>query len=364
VTEVKRTPLYNAHVAAGAKMVEFGGWLMPVQYEGIIKEHQAVRSAAGLFDVSHMGELKISGRGAREFIQKLITNDVSRLRPGCALYSPMCNPQGGTIDDLLVYQLEDDQYLLVVNAANTEKDYNWVRSQAPATVTIENVSEVTCQLALQGPAAQGILQKITAINLGDIRYFCFVYGRVEGVQCLISRTGYTGEDGFELYFPAEHAEALWQAILAAGQWEGIKPAGLGARDTLRFEACLALYGHELTEEISPLMAGLGWTVKFNKPAFIGREALLKEKEAGPTHRLVGVEMIDRGIPRQGYPLFKEGRQVGWVTSGTFAPTLGKNLALAYVAVEWAATGGELDVMVRHKLLKARIVPKPFYKREV
>ncbi|MEW6064438.1 MAG: glycine cleavage system aminomethyltransferase GcvT [Bacillota bacterium] len=364
MTEVKRTPLYNVHVAAGAKMVEFGGWLMPVQYEGILKEHQAVRSAAGLFDVSHMGEIRISGQGARDFLQKLVTNDVSRLKPGCALYSPMCNPQGGTIDDLLVYQLEDDQYLLVVNAANIQKDYDWVKSQAASSVIIENVSEKTCQLALQGPAAQRILQKITAIDLRDIKYFCFVYGRVEGVECLVSRTGYTGEDGFELYFPAEHAEALWQAILAAGQLGGVKPVGLGARDTLRFEACLALYGHELTDEISPLMAGLGWTVKFNKPEFIGREALLKEKEAGPTHRLVGLEMIDRGIPRQGYPLYKEDREVGWVTSGTFAPTLEKNLGLAYVAVQWAKTGGELDVMVRNKPLKARIVQKPFYKREV
>ncbi|MCL5781162.1 MAG: glycine cleavage system aminomethyltransferase GcvT [Firmicutes bacterium] len=364
MTEVKRTPLYNVHVTAGAKMVEFGGWLMPVQYEGILKEHQAVRSAAGLFDVSHMGEIRISGQGARDFLQKLVTNDVSRMKPGCALYSPMCNPQGGTIDDLLVYQLEDDQYLLVVNAANIQKDYDWVKSQAASSVIIENVSEKTCQLALQGPAAQRILQKITAIDLRDIKYFCFVYGRVEGVECLVSRTGYTGEDGFELYFPAEHAEALWQAILAAGQLGGVKPVGLGARDTLRFEACLALYGHELTDEISPLMAGLGWTVKFNKPEFIGREALLKEKEAGPTHRLVGLEMIDRGIPRQGYPLYKEDREVGWVTSGTFAPTLEKNLGLAYVAVQWAETGGELDVMVRNKPLKARIVQKPFYKREV
>lgn len=364
MTELKRTPLYNAHLAAGAKMIDFGGWLMPVQYEGILKEHQAVRSAAGLFDVSHMGELRILGPGARDLIQNLITNDVSRLKPGCALYSPMCNPQGGTIDDLLVYQLEEDQYLLVVNASNIEKDYNWVKSQAPAGVSIEDVSEKTCQLALQGPTAQSILQKITAVDLAEIKYFCFVYGRVEGVECLISRTGYTGEDGFELYFPAEHAEVLWQAILRCGQSEGIQPVGLGARDTLRFEACLALYGHELTDEISPLMAGLGWTVKFNKPEFIGREALLKQKEAGPSHRLVALEMIDRGIPRQGYPLYKEGQEVGWITSGSFAPTLNKNLGLAYVAAQWAAADGTLDVMVRNKPLQARIVPKPFYKREV
>ncbi|GAB6158926.1 glycine cleavage system aminomethyltransferase GcvT [Desulfotomaculum varum] len=364
MTEIKRTPLYQAHLAAGGKMVEFGGWLMPVQYEGIIKEHQAVRSAAGLFDVSHMGEIKISGKGAAEFVQKVITNDVFRLRPGCALYSLLCNHQGGTIDDLLVYHLAEEQYLLVVNAANTDKDYQWLADLAPTGVKVDNISETTCQLALQGPAAQAILQKITAADIGDIRYFCFIHGQVAGVECLISRTGYTGEDGFELYFPAAQAATVWQNILEAGQEAGIKPAGLGARDTLRLEACLALYGHELTEEISPLMAGLEWTVKFHKPDFIGKEALLKEKQAGAAYRLAGLEMIDRGIPRQGYQICKDGLPVGWITSGTFAPTLNKNLALGYVSVQWTETGSQLEVMVRNKPLKACIVPKPFYKREV
>lgn len=363
MTEVKVTPLYNAHLAVGAKMVEFGGWLMPVQYEGILKEHQTVRSAAGLFDVSHMGEIEVSGSGARSFIQKIITNDLSRLHPGSALYTPMCHPEGGTVDDLLVYQLEVDRYLLVVNASNTEKDYLWLTNQVPEDVTILNVSGQTGQLALQGPLALQILQKLTPINLSEIAYFNFVQGQVQGVHCLISRTGYTGEDGFELYFAAEQAEILWQAILAAGLPEGLKPVGLGARDTLRFEACLALYGHELTDSISPVMAGLGWTVKFNKPEFAGRESLLKEKEAGPGHKLVGLEMIDRGIPRQGYSISQEGQEVGWITSGTFAPTIGKNLGLGYVAVQWAEVGTELDVLVRGKPLKARVVPKPFYKRE-
>lgn len=363
MSELKRTPLYNAHLAAGAKMVEFGGWLMPVQYEGILKEHQTVRSAAGLFDVSHMGEIEITGPGAKELIQKLVTNDIGRLKPGCALYSPMCNPQGGTVDDLLVYQLEDDQFLLVVNASNITKDYDWIISQA-GSVSVKDVSEITCQLALQGPQAIKVLQKLTAIKLEEIKYFNFVYGQVEGIQCLISRTGYTGEDGFELYFPAEHSETLWRAILAAGQVEGVKPVGLGARDTLRFEACLALYGHELTDEISPLKAGLGWTVKFNKSDFIGKEALLQEKEAGLTHKLVGIEMLDRGIPRQGYPLYKDGQQIGWITSGSFAPTLEKNLGLGYVLTEWSQLGTTLEVMVRNKPLKAQIVQKPFYKREV
>lgn len=362
MNELKRTPLYNAHLAAGAKMVEFGGWLMPVLYEGILKEHQTVRTAAGLFDVSHMGEIEITGPGAKELIQKLVTNDIGRLKPGCALYSPMCNPQGGTIDDLLVYQLEEAQYLLVVNASNITKDYDWIISQA-GSVSVKNVSEVTCQLALQGPQALQVLQKLTAINLTEIKYFNFVYGQVEGTQCLISRTGYTGEDGFELYFPAEHGETLWQAILTAGQVEGVKPVGLGARDTLRFEACLALYGHELTDEVSPLKAGLGWTVKFNKPNFIGKEALQKEKEAGLTHKLVAIEMLDRGIPRQGYPLFKEGQEIGWITSGTFAPTLEKNLGLGYVLTQYSELDTLIEVMVRNKPLKAEIVQKPFYKRE-
>lgn len=363
MAELKRTPLYEAHLAAGAKMVEFGGWLMPVQYDGIIKEHQTVRTAAGLFDVSHMGEIEISGPGAENFVQKLVTNDITRLQPGKALYSPMCNPQGGTIDDLLVYQVEKDQYLLVVNASNTEKDYDWMLSVADSGVQIVNVSDVTCQLALQGPKALNVLQKLTSVQLADIQYFTFVYGAVEGVQCLISRTGYTGEDGFELYFPAEHGETLWQAILAAGQVEGVKPVGLGARDTLRFEACLALYGHELTHHISPLQAGLGWTVKFNTD-FIGKEALLKEKEAGLTHKLVGVEMLERGIPRQGYVLSKDGQEVGWITSGTFAPTLEKNLGLAYLQTQYGEPGTIVNVLVRNKPVKAQVVPKPFYKREV
>ncbi|ABO49259.1 glycine cleavage system T protein [Desulforamulus reducens MI-1] len=362
--ELKRTPLYNIHLAAGAKMVEFGGWLMPVQYEGIIAEHQAVRSAAGLFDVSHMGEIQISGPTAREFVQRLVTNDISRLKPGCAIYSPMCNPQGGTVDDLLVYQLEDQQYLLVVNASNTDKDFHWIVSQQVPGVEIQNVSEVTCQLALQGPQAEKILQRLTAVDLSHIKSFCFVYGAVEGIHCLISRTGYTGEAGFELYFPASHAERVWQAIMATGATDGLRPVGLGARDTLRFEACLALYGHELTDDISPLMAGLGWTVKFNKPEFVGKEPLLKQKEAGTTYQLVGLEMIDRGIPRQGYAIFKEGQEVGWITSGTFAPTLGKNMGLGYVEIPFADVGKELNIMVRNKPLKARIVKKPFYKREV
>lgn len=363
MSKVNRTPLYDTHLKAGAKMVEFGGWLMPVQYEGIIKEHQAVRTTAGLFDVSHMGEIEIQGNGAQELIQRLITNDIERLSPGKALYSPMCNPEGGTIDDLLVYMKGLQHFLLIVNAANIDKDYNWVLNQADEGVAIRNISEETCQLALQGPAAQTILQRLTTVELSQIKYFNFSYGQVQGCECLISRTGYTGEDGFELYFPSEYAEKLWETLMSAGEQEGLRPIGLGARDTLRFEAALALYGHELTDSISPVMAGLGWTVKFNKDNFIGKESLWQESQQGPKYRLVGLEMLERGIPRPNYIISKEDKEVGWVTSGTFAPTLGKNLALAYVKAEWAEVGNQLDVFVRDKPLKASIVPKPFYKRE-
>ncbi|MDO7787956.1 glycine cleavage system aminomethyltransferase GcvT [Desulforamulus aquiferis] len=363
MSQFKRTPLYDIHLSSGAKMVEFGNWQMPIQYEGIIKEHQAVRSAAGLFDVSHMGEIEVEGQGAKELLQRLITNDINRLSPGKALYSPMCNQQGGTVDDLLIYMIGQEKYLLVVNAANIDKDYNWVVNQAGENTLVHNVSDNTCQLALQGPTAQSILQKLTMVELREIKYFNFVYGDVLGCNCLISRTGYTGEDGFELYFPSEFGEKIWLGLMSAGEPEGIKPIGLGARDTLRFEACLALYGHELTDDISPLMAGLGWTVKFNKGEFIGRDSLWKESQGGTEYRLVSLEMLERGIPRQNYSVTKEGNRVGWVTSGTFAPTLGKNLALAYVKSKWAENENILEVLIRDKPVKAVVVPKPFYKRE-
>lgn len=363
LVEAKKTPLYNCHLAAGAKMVEFGGWLMPVQYEGIIKEHLAVREAAGLFDVSHMGEIEVQGPGSRELVQRIITNDIDRLIPGKVLYSPMCYPDGGTVDDLLVYHLAEEHYLLVVNAANIEKDFNWIIGESRGNVSVTDISDKTCQLALQGPLAKTILQKLTNVELSDLKYYSFISGTVQGCQCLISRTGYTGEDGFELYFDQELATLLWDSILEGGKAEGVKPVGLGARDTLRFEAGLALYGNELTETISPVMAGLGWTVKFNKEDFIGKESLLKEKEQGSNYKLVGLEMLDKGIPRNGYQISQDGRQVGWITSGTFAPSVGKNLGLGYVEVSLSAPGTELDILIRGKPLKAQVVTKPFYKRE-
>lgn len=363
MTGLKRTPLYHAHLRAGAKLVEFGGWEMPVQYTGIIKEHELVRHGAGLFDVSHMGEIEVTGAGSLALVQQVITNDAAKLSVGQALYSPMCYPDGGTVDDLLVYKLTDDRYLLVVNAGNIEKDYDWIVAQNTFGAKVENISARTAQLALQGPRAATVLQRLTAVNLAAIKYFRFVAGPVSGVDCIISRTGYTGEDGLELYFDARYGEKLWDDILQAGKPEGVGPVGLGARDTLRFEAALPLYGHELTETASPVMAGLHWTVKFTKDGFTGREALLGEKEQGTSHKLVGLEMVDRGIPRPGYTVTGGGQEIGWVTSGTFAPSLNKNLALAYVTEPWTPLGTEVHILVRGKALKALVVAKPFYQRE-
>ncbi len=364
MAELKRTPLYAVHVELGAKMVEFGGWEMPVQYQGIIKEHQAVRNAAGLFDVSHMGEILVEGPGALGFLQHLVTNDVSKLEIGRAMYTLMVKEDGGIIDDFLIYYLGNNRYLLVVNAANKDKDFAWIKQHLTAPdVGVADKSDEYAQLALQGPVAQKVLQSLTSLDLATIKFYRFAIGSVAEVPCLVSRTGYTGEDGFELYCEPENVVKLWHAILKAGESEGVVPAGLGARDTLRFEAALGLYGHEMTESINPLMAGLGWAVKFDKGDFIGRDALIKIKEQGVSHKLVGLKMIERGVPRTGYKLQVNGEEIGWITSGNFAPTLNANLALAYVKPEYAAVDTELDVIIRNKPVKAKVVPKPFYKRK-
>jgi len=361
---LKRTPLFPVYTRYGAKMVEFGGWEMPVQFSSIKEEHEAVRTRAGLFDVSHMGEITVRGRGSLAFLQKLMTNDVAKLRPGRAQYTLMCDENGGTMDDLLIYQKGEDDYLLVVNAANTEKDFAWLSEHADGDVELEDVSAETAQLALQGPAAERVLQKLTDVDLSALRPFSFQDGvEVAGAKTLVSRTGYTGEDGFEIYCQAEDAITLWEAILTAGAEDGVLPCGLGARDTLRFEACLPLYGQELSATISPLEAGLGFAVKTEKEApFIGQEALKRQKDAGPPRRLVGIEMIDKGIPRHGYVVFAGGEEVGFVTTGTQSPTLKKNIGLALVKAEAAAVGQEVEVDIRGKRLKATIVPTPFYKR--
>jgi len=364
-TSLRRTPLFETHRALGARLVEFGGWEMPVQYSSILEEHRAVRERAGLFDVSHMGEFYVEGAGAVALLQWLVPNDVARLQVNQALYTQLCRPDGGTVDDLLVYRLADERFMTVVNAGNIEKDWDWIASHATERpdVRLTNAADETGLLALQGPRAEAILQPLTQTPLAEIAYYHFHPGTVAGVACVISRTGYTGEDGFELYFPAEHAVGLWNALLAAGQPQGLLPAGLGARDTLRLEAGLCLYGHELTDEITPLEAGLGWTVKLNKDSdFIGRTALEEEKRTGLRRKLVGIEPRDRGIPRAGYPILREDQTLGEVTSGTLSPTLDHPVAMGFVPPADAAVGTELEVAIRGKPVPATIVALPFYKR--
>jgi glycine cleavage system T protein (aminomethyltransferase) len=362
-TSLKRTPLFEQHVALGARLVEFGGWEMPVQYSGIIDEHRAVRTHAGLFDVSHMGEFKVEGQDALAFLQHLVPNDVSRLVINQALYTQLCLPDGGTIDDLIIYKLEENHYMLVVNAANIEKDFSWVEKQArDFDVQITNQSGETALLALQGPEAQSILQPMTEGDLSTIKYYHSLPGTVSGISCIISRTGYTGEDGFELYCSSTDVPKLWNALLAAGKDHGLLPAGLGARDTLRLEAGYCLYGHELDEQTNPLEASLGWTVKLNKGDFIGHDALLKVKEQGLKRKLVGIEMVERGICRGGYAIYEDDRQIGVVTSGSPSPTLNKNIGMGYVEVSHAVVGKPVYIDIRGKHTAAQIVALPFYKR--
>ena len=364
MTALKRTPLYEAHVKAGAKIVEFGGWEMPIQYTGIIEEHKACRNAAGIFDVSHMGEIDVQGPEALKLVNKLITNDASRLHLKQVLYSPMCYENGGVVDDLLVYKMAEDHYYIVVNASNTDKDYDWFLENAKGMdVRVENISAQTMQIAIQGPQAESILQQLTATDLAKIKYYWFDYGQVDGVDGIISRTGYTGEDGFEIYAKPEFALQLWDKICAAGKGAGLVPVGLGARDTLRLEARLPLYGHEMDAEISPLEAGLGIFVKLDKAEFNGREALLKQKQAGLDRKLVGFEMTGKGIPRSHYPITKDGQEIGWVCSGSFAPSLNKNIGLGNVKAEYAALETELEINIRGKGVAARVVKTPFNKRE-
>ncbi|WP_309118380.1 glycine cleavage system aminomethyltransferase GcvT [Paenibacillus sp.] len=368
---LKRTPLYPLYAPLGAKTIDFGGWELPVQFEGILKEHEAVRHRAGLFDVSHMGELLVTGAEAVAFLQRLVANDVAKLSAGAAMYTPMCYPDGGTVDDLLVYRLGEDRFLLVVNASNVETDLAWMLRHASGDVTIRDVSAETALLAVQGPAAVDVVRDascggdgVDGFDPAALRPFRFAEGvRVGGVPALVSRTGYTGEDGFELYVDASRAPDVWRALFAAGAPHGLAPVGLGARDTLRFEARLPLYGQELSPSITPLEAGLGAFVKLEKGDFIGRDALAAQKASGPARRLVGLEMIDRGIPRTHYAVFAaDGARVGEVTTGTQSPTLRRNLGLALVDAAYAAEGTELYVDVRGKRLKAKVVSTPFYRR--
>lgn len=362
--DLKRTPLFEVYKEYGGKVIDFGGWELPVQFSRIGEEHEAVRTKAGLFDVSHMGEFEVKGEGASSFLQKMLTNDITKLKDGGAQYTVLCYENGGTVDDLLVYKHNDHHYLLVVNASNIEKDYSWLESHVTEGTELTNISDSTSQLALQGPVAEEVLQKLTDTDLSSIGFFKFKNDvDLQGMKALVSRTGYTGEDGFEIYCSPEDAVKLWKVILETGKEEGVIPCGLGARDTLRFEAKLALYGQELTKDITPIEAGIGFAVKTDKePDFIGKEVLKKQKEEGAPRKLVGIEMIDKGIPRSHYEVFKDGEQIGEVTTGTQSPTLKKNLGLALLKTEFAELGTEVEVQVRQKRLKAVIVKSPFYKR--
>ncbi|MDQ0413683.1 glycine cleavage system aminomethyltransferase GcvT [Mesobacillus stamsii] len=365
MSELKRTPLFEVYQEYGGKTVDFGGWELPVQFSSIKEEHEAVRTKAGLFDVSHMGEIAVGGPDSLDFLQKLMTNDVSKLKNGGAQYTAMCYENGGTVDDLLVYKIEADDYLLVVNASNIEKDFDWMQKQLEGNVEMENLSDRMAQLAIQGPKAEEILQKLSGeFDLGTIGFFKFKQEvDLNGKKALVSRTGYTGEDGFEIYCDSKDAVRLWKEILEAGKEEGILPCGLGARDTLRFEANLPLYGQELSPVISPLEAGIGFAVKLNKEAdFIGKEVLKQQKEKGLTKKLIGIEMIDRGIPRHGYPVYKGEVRVGEVTTGTQSPTLKKNIGLALLDTRETELGNEVEVEIRGKRLKAAVSATPFYKR--
>jgi aminomethyltransferase len=359
-----RTPLFDIYKEHGGKVIDFGGWELPVQFSSIKEEHEAVRTKAGLFDVSHMGEFDVKGPNALSFLQYTMTNDVSKLQNGQAQYTAMCYENGGTVDDLLVYKRAENDYLLVVNASNIEKDFEWLQSHITEGVELINVSSEYAQLAIQGPKAENILQKLTDTDLSEIGFFRFKdQVSLAGITALVSRTGYTGEDGFEIYLNQADAEKLWTQILEAGSEDGLLPCGLGARDTLRFEAKLALYGQELTKDITPLEAGIGFAVKTDKEAdFIGKNVLALQKKEGAPRKLVGIEMIDKGIPRSHYEVFKGDVKIGEVTTGTQSPTLKKNLGLALLDKEHSELGTEVEVQIRQKRLKAKVVASPFYKR--
>jgi aminomethyltransferase len=365
--EPKKTPIYDAHIQTGARMVPFAGYSMPVQYTGIVDEHRTVRTQAGLFDVSHMGEIFIQGAGAQDYLQYLTCNNVARLETGRIHYTGLMLPNGAFVDDCLIYRLADDEFLAVVNAANLHKDREWFLSHTDGfDVQVEDRSDQWGQLAVQGPQAVNILNELCDIDPGELRYYSFIRTAVQGVDCILSRTGYTGEDGFELYAPAGCSAALWYDLLAAGAPFGLKPIGLGARDTLRLEAKMALYGNDIDDTTSAYEADLGWIVKLKSGDFIGRDHLLRQKEKGLgklERKLVGFEIAGRAIARHGYPVLQDGLQVGVVTSGTFAPFLEKSIGLAYVPPGMWEVGTRIDIGIRKRVEPARIVQTPFYKRE-
>jgi aminomethyltransferase len=344
-------------------MVPFAGWEMPVQYTGIMEEHRAIRTRAGLFDVSHMGEFDLRGPGVLTLIERLVTNDVGRLAVGQAVYTPMCTPEGGIIDDLLVYRLAEDHFMLVVNAGNTAEDLAWIRAHAPADARLTDRTAEVALLALQGPRAEEVLQQLTPLPLGSIRYYWFHDGvEVAGRRALVSRTGYTGEDGFEIYVDARHAVSVWGAILEAGKTAGVLPAGLGARDTLRLEAGYLLHGNDMDKTVTPLEVGLGWTVKLSKGDFIGAPVLRRQKSEGVSQQLIGFTLRERVIARHGFPIRHDGRAVGRVTSGSFGPTVENSIGLGFVPPSLAEPGQRLTVEIRGRAVEGTVTKLPFYRR--
>lgn len=362
---LKKTALYDMHVKYGGKVVDYSGWLLPVQYESLKVEHEAVRNNAGLFDVSHMGEVKITGKDSEKYLQNLLTNNVAKMNENQVLYTFMCYENGGVVDDLLVYKYTTEDYLLVINASNTDKDFQYMLDQRKNyDVDLKNISKDVSQIAIQGPKAQTILQKLTKQDLSDIEFFYFKDKvDVAGVSCIVSRTGYTGEDGFELYFENNDACAIWDKIMEAGKEDGLKPCGLGARDTLRFEALLPLYGNELSKDITPLESGLGFFVKLDKGDYIGRAVHAKQKEEGLTRKIVAFEMVDNAIPRHEYEVYKDDKKIGFVTTGYLSPSLGRKIGLALVDIAYTDIGTEIDILCRNKKYKAQVIKKQFYQKQ-
>ena len=362
IAEVRKTALNTTHRRMGAKMVNFGGWDMPLEYSGILAEHEAVRTRAGLFDVSHMGEIEVRGAEALELVQWVTCNNAAKLAVGQAQYAGLMTSKGTFVDDLLVHKMSDTHFLLCVNAGNQDGDFAHIAASNRFDAKAENAGPRYSQLAIQGPRAAEILQKLTPAPLDPIHYYHFAYGNVDEVDCLIARTGYTGEDGFEIYFDPQFSEKLWNILMDAGQSAGILPCGLGARNTLRLEAGMCLYGHEIDETITPWEAGLGWICKLDKGPFLGSEVLARQKQTGIERKLVGFEMLDKRIGRDGYPIFIAGREAGRVTSGCPAPFLKKNIGMAYVPTNSASIGNEIQISVRGQAAAARIIALPFYKR--
>jgi len=354
----KRTPLYEMHLKLGAKMIDFAGWEMPVQYEGILKEHETVRINAGVFDISHMGEFILEGREIIDFLQYIMINDLKLLEPNKSQYSCMCYENGTVVDDTIYYEETTEKFRMIMNASNIQKDYQWLSDHlGNYHIKITNVSSERCRLAFQGPKSDELITPLVDVDLSKLNRFYFIKCKLVHVPVIIARTGYTGERGFELSFEAQHAETVWNVLINTGA----SPIGLGARDTLRLEASYSLYGHEISDTITPIEANIGWVVKPKERInYIGKEILLRQKEEGPSRILVGLNLLNRGIIRENYKLFKNGVYIGYVTSGGYSPTLKKTIGLALVKTEHAAIGTELDVEIREKLLKARVVPTPFY----